>query len=85
LGDDYIYHAAKKYRRKRVLEEDAIEGTFRARLEEAQRADKGLLCRNCGKWRRWHEIEFKYTAHRAGITRHLFCRRCNNMIKEDEL
>lgn len=75
----------KMFRRRKKLVGDDITDEMRARLEAAQRADKGVYCRGCGKWRRWNEVEFAYDLVVKTIIRRWNCKRCGNQIKEDEL
>lgn len=87
MTDDFVVHP-KVYRRKRVHEGDDIDETFKGLFEEAERAkrqDAGVLCKACGKRRRWTDIYWQYRSIDGVIIRTWFCCQCLNMLKEDEL
>lgn len=93
MSDDNTFHVLpKRWRRKKVHTSEEFTSDQRSKLEAAQRADRGLLCRGCSKWRSWSEIEINwdwYIVPPVGLTymfvRRFVCKRCGNTLKEDEL
>jgi hypothetical protein len=71
-------------RRKRKRTGAEIDAALKS-AELGKAADKGLLCRGCGKRRAWKDIYWQYVCTELAITRLWFCSVCGNQLKEDEL
>ena len=42
-----------------------------------------MLCRECGKWRRWSDLEIEFEVYGLGFKRIWWCAFCGNMLRED--
>lgn len=70
----------KQYRRRR--KHSASTWTPK-RHNDQLLTDTGLLCRECGKWRRWSDLEIEFEVYGQGFKRIWWCAFCGNMLKED--
>lgn len=71
-------------RRKRKLEGRDIELEFEGRVIKVTRKDKGIYCRNCGCFKAWKDVDFRYESRDGKLVRSMVCE-CGNYLKEEEL
>lgn len=69
------------YRRKRKHDHDSFVEAHKTTSIK----DKGLLCRDCGKWRKWGELDIGYEYQSKTLVRMWICDQCSCVLREDEL
>lgn len=87
MSDD-IWVARPKMRRKKRKAEgvDEILAAItpdRPMLELGK--DKGLKCRECGKWISWKDLWAKYEKQSNDLMRLWICSRCGNVLRQDNM
>jgi RNase P subunit RPR2 len=71
------------WRRSKKHDASDLDSQFFSQMKMTVK-DKGLLCRDCHKWRLWKDLETDYEVRNGSVTRLWICT-CGTVLRQDLL